>query len=121
MFRHPVQSCHLLTYHRSRRLPRRPHPAQLDQMIPAADLITTFTRLESVAATMDFFGKTSVYCKSGFQPLFGTCDSTSVVDSVVPAASSPASGSGTVSTNNTCGGVNGYVCPGSQCKFCRCD
>lgn len=71
-----------------------------------------------------YCGTTEAYCGTGCQNTFGVCGSNSAVPSPKASstkASSPApvaSSTKKVSTDATCGGVNGYTCQGSTFGNC---
>ncbi|KAK1985377.1 hypothetical protein LZ30DRAFT_779082 [Colletotrichum cereale] len=66
-----------------------------------------------------FCGETTAHCGTGCQPLFGTCGVAGPVSggSATPSApaATPTGATGGVSTDGSCGGTNGYTCPGSTC------
>ncbi|ELQ33501.1 agglutinin isolectin 1, partial [Pyricularia oryzae Y34] len=71
-------------------------------------------------STNGWCGSTDGYCGTGCNPAFGTCTSSAPVSSSVPqstATTSAATPSSTakISPDGSCGGANGYTCPGTQC------
>ncbi|KAK1999776.1 polysaccharide deacetylase [Colletotrichum falcatum] len=65
-----------------------------------------------------FCGTSQAYCAAGCQPLFGVCGvagpAASGASATTPSAPA-ATQIGGVSPDNTCGGANGYTCPGTTC------
>ncbi|KAL0937487.1 polysaccharide deacetylase family protein [Colletotrichum truncatum] len=68
-----------------------------------------------------FCGSSQAYCGTGCQPLFGVCGAAAPVPSgggssaSVSASAPAATKTGGVSPDSSCGGENGYTCPGTTC------
>ncbi|KAF6834231.1 polysaccharide deacetylase family protein [Colletotrichum plurivorum] len=66
-----------------------------------------------------FCGTSQAYCGVGCQPLFGVCGAAAPAPSggdATGTASAPAAiQTGGVSPDSSCGGANGYTCPGTTC------
>ncbi|EFQ32771.1 polysaccharide deacetylase [Colletotrichum graminicola] len=65
-----------------------------------------------------YCGYSQAYCAAGCQPLFGVCGVAGPVASGGSATTSSAPAAtptGGVSTDGSCGGANGFTCPGTTC------
>ncbi|KAI6367535.1 hypothetical protein MCOR25_004899 [Pyricularia grisea] len=62
-------------------------------------------------------GSTADYCGTGCNSAFGTCTNTPASSSLPSTATTSATPSSTakISPDGSCGGANGYTCPGTQC------